>query len=52
MTQHINIDFLETLDDHKVISTFIYNNVTNNDDVINKNDIILSVNDDYFTIND
>ena len=51
ISQHINIDFLEILDDHKAKTESFYNNVTNNDNVINKNDISLSVYDDHSMIN-
>ena len=43
-SQQINIDLLETLDDHEAkIKSF--NNLSSNDDVINENYIVLSVND-------
>ena len=43
---------LETLDDHEAKTESFYNNVTHNDNVINKNDITLSVNNDHSMIND
>ena len=43
---------METLDDHEAKTESCYNNVTNNDNVINKNDIALSVNNDHSMIND
>ena len=52
ISQHINTDFLEALDDKEAKTESFHNNITNNGDVINKNEIILSVNDDHSTIND
>ena len=42
---------METLDDHKAKTESFYN-LTNHDDVINKNDIALSINNDHSMIND
>ena len=42
---------METLDNHEAKTKSFYNNVTNNDNVINKNDITLSVNNDHSMIN-
>ena len=43
---------METLDDHEAKTKSFYDNVTNNDDVINKYDIALSIDDDHSMIND
>ena len=52
ISQQINIDLLETLDDLEAKTESSYNNVTNNDDVKKNYHIALSVNDDYSIIND
>ena len=52
ISQHINIGFLETLDDHEAKTESFYDNVTNNNDAINKSNIMLSFNDDHSMIND
>ena len=46
-----NIDLLETLDDNEAKTESFYN-LSNNDNVINKNDIALSVNYAHSMIND
>ena len=51
VSQQINIDLLEALDDHEAKTESFYN-LTNNDDVISENDIALSVNNDHSMIND
>ena len=52
ISQHIKIDLLESIGDHEAQTESFYNNVTNNDDLINKNDVTLPVNNDHSTIND
>ena len=48
----MNIDLLKILDDHDAKTESFYNTVCNNDNIINKNNITLSVNDDHSMIND
>ena len=49
--QLINKDLLETLGNYEATTESFYNNVTKNDDVINNNDITLSVPDNHSFIN-
>ena len=51
ISQQINKDLLETLENHEAKMESFYN-LANNDDIIIENDIALSVNNDHSMINE